>query len=244
MSTYLLVHDAWQSAWCWHNVVSRLRQQGHTVLAPDLPSHGENLTPLSCVTLEAYVRCLSDLLDARPPEEQIILVGHGFAGMVIAQVAEERAERIGCLVYLSALLPRDGDTALHLTERDPYARWAESVRVDDLGVELLPDQAAALLFQDCEPWKQEEALAHLTAQALLPLATPVHLSKRAARVPRFYLTCRYDRLLTPLLQQQVYTAMPCERVIWLMAGHSPMLSAPDRLAARLLGIARLIQKGN
>src|SRR5579883_1101304 len=106
MSTFILIHDAWQSAWCWRRVAPLLTLAGHTVLAPDLPSHGDDLTPLACVTLEAYVRCITDLLDTRPAEEQVILVGHGFAGMVISQVAEQRSARVQGLVYLNALLPK------------------------------------------------------------------------------------------------------------------------------------------
>src|SRR5258708_26771291 len=106
MSTYLLIHGAWHGAWCWRNVIPQLTWTGHTVIAPDLPGHGDDLTPLACVTLESYVQAVTNLLDALPLEEQVILVGHSFGGIVISQVAEERPERIQCLVYLSALLPK------------------------------------------------------------------------------------------------------------------------------------------
>jgi len=37
MATFALVHGAWFGGWCWTPLAVRLRQMGHTVVAPDLP---------------------------------------------------------------------------------------------------------------------------------------------------------------------------------------------------------------
>jgi pimeloyl-ACP methyl ester carboxylesterase len=242
MSTYLLLHGAWHGAWCWQKVTPLLELAGHTVIAPDLPGSGSDLTPLAAVTFASYVQCITDALDALPPDETIILLGHGTSGMVISQVAEERAERLSLLVYLSALLPKDGETALQITAREPNPRLEACLKIDDLSVRLLPDKAGDVLYQDCEWTDRHHALRYLTPQPLLPLTTPVTLTERFWRVPRVYLTCRYDLVASASLQSQMYGEIPCERVIWLMTGHAPFLSAPDRLAARLIGIARLQQE--
>lgn len=238
MSTYIFIHGAWHGAWCWRKLTPLLEQAGHTVIAPDLPGSGSDLTPLAAVTLASYVQCVTDVIDAQPAEETLILVGHAFSGMVISQVAEVRAERIGLLVYLSALLPRSGETALQITEREANPGLAACIDVDDLSVRLLPDKAWEIFYQDCHQRDIHDALRHLTPQALLPLMTPVTLTRRFLSVPRLYLTCRYDRVISPGLQEHMYRAMPCERVVWLMTGHAPFLSAPDQLAARLMGLAR------
>src|SRR5260370_40737879 len=109
MSTYLLVHGAWHGAWCWRKVVPLLEKVGNGWLAPDLPGHGQDSTSLAYVTLEAYVSRLLPLVDAAP--EPVILVGHSLGGTVISQVAEARPEKVRLLVYLSALLPRAGESA-------------------------------------------------------------------------------------------------------------------------------------
>lgn len=242
MSTYILIHGAWHGAWCWRRITPLLKLAGHTVIAPDLPGSGRDLTPLAAVTFASYVQCVVDVIDAQLAEEPLIVVGHASSGMVISQVAEVRAERIGLLVYLSALLPKSGETALQITEREANPALEACLEVDDLSVRLLPDKAWEVFYQDCE-WKEiHDALRHLTPQALLPLTTPVALTRRFLSVPRFYLTCRYDRVLSPRLQGQMYGATPCERVVWLMTGYAPFLSAPDRLAARLIGLARLVQR--
>jgi pimeloyl-ACP methyl ester carboxylesterase len=237
MSTYLLIHGAWHGAWCWRKVIPLLQQAGHTVIAPDLPGHGDDLTPLTGVTLEAYVQCVTALIDEHPGEERVILVGHGLAGMVISQVAEERPERIQRLVYLSALLPKSGETALQITARDQNQALAECLDVDDVCACLIPELASLFWYQDVDPNEIEEAVSCLTPQALLPLMTPVVLSERFNSVQRVYLSCRYDWVLSTTLQRQMYGATPCQRVSWLMTGHVPFFSAPHQLAERLHGFA-------
>lgn len=55
MSIFVLIHGAWFGAWRWSKVLPRLEQQGHTVVVPDLSSHGREKTPLAAVSLPAYV---------------------------------------------------------------------------------------------------------------------------------------------------------------------------------------------
>lgn len=46
MNTYVLIHRAWHGGWCWENVIPLLENQGHKVIAPDLPGHGNDKTPV------------------------------------------------------------------------------------------------------------------------------------------------------------------------------------------------------
>ncbi len=45
-STIVLVHGAWHGAWCWDPVVERLRAEGISAVAIDLPGHGKDPGPL------------------------------------------------------------------------------------------------------------------------------------------------------------------------------------------------------
>src|SRR5437660_652794 len=242
MSTCILIHGAWHGAWCWRSVTPLLELAGHTVIAPDLPGSGYDLTPLATVTFASYVQCVLNVIDAQPVEEPLMVVGHASSGMVISQVAEARADRIALLVYLSALLPRSGETAMQILEREANPQLRECLDVDELSVRLHPDKMWEVFYQDSE-WKDiHAALQHLTPQARVPLMTPVTLTTRFFQVPRIYVSCRYDLVISPRLQGQMYGATPCERVVWLMTGHAPFLSAPDRLAARLVGLARFAHR--
>lgn len=74
MTTFVLIHGAWHGGWCWDKVVPLLEQAGHVAVAPDLPSHGADRTPVAEVTLDAYVARVCEILDAQP--EPVVLLGH------------------------------------------------------------------------------------------------------------------------------------------------------------------------
>lgn len=101
MSTYVLIHGSWHGAWCWDKVVSILVKEGHTVVAPDLPGHGNDKTPIAKVTLRAYADHVCEVINTQ--SEPVILVGHSMGGIVITQAAENCPDNTQKLVFLTAL---------------------------------------------------------------------------------------------------------------------------------------------
>jgi pimeloyl-ACP methyl ester carboxylesterase len=76
MSTFILIHGAWHGGWCWYKVIPLLEKEGHTVLAPDLPGHGRDKTPVLAVSLQLYVDRVCQLLDAqRKPVLRLMIFG-------------------------------------------------------------------------------------------------------------------------------------------------------------------------
>jgi acetyl esterase/lipase len=107
-ATFVLVHGAWLGGWCWKKVMPRLRAAGHEVFAPTLTGLGEHshlLTPE--VDLETHIEDIVAVLEYEDLAN-VVLVGHSYAGMVIAGVAQEAAPRLAELVYLDAFLPENG----------------------------------------------------------------------------------------------------------------------------------------
>ncbi|MDA7711495.1 alpha/beta hydrolase [Flavobacteriaceae bacterium] len=105
--TIVLVHSAWLGAWQWGTVAEELAAKGHTVIAPDLPGHGSDKTAPGDITMENYVKTITDILDAQT--EPVVLVGHSFNGITISRAAELCPEKVKKLVYLTAfLLPNGG----------------------------------------------------------------------------------------------------------------------------------------
>lgn len=237
MSTFVLIHGAAHGGWCWYKVVSLLEKQGHTVLAPDLPGHGRDKTPVSAVTLQLYVDRVCKLLDAQ--REPVILVGHSMGGGIITQVAEERPERIKRSVYLAGAMPRNGQSMLERFKND-----TESASLANFVI--APDQSYATFreaglkeafYEDCS--EEDIALAKLllAPQAMAPLITPVKTSEaKWGRVPRVYIECLRDRALTPPFQKRLYTAVPCQLVLSMDTSHSPFFSAPGELARHLTAL--------
>ncbi|HNV55188.1 MAG TPA: alpha/beta fold hydrolase, partial [Pseudomonadales bacterium] len=108
MANLLLVHGAWHGGWCWRDLRPLLEADGHRVWAPDLPGHGDHPLPVAQVSLQGYVESLCDLIETIG--QPVVLVGHSMGGIVISQLAQQRPERIERLVYLTAMLPRSGQS--------------------------------------------------------------------------------------------------------------------------------------
>jgi len=107
-ATFVLVHGAWHGGWCWKKVSPLLRAAGHDVYAPTLTGLGERahlLTPQ--VGLDTHIEDVVAVLEYEDLAG-VVLVGHSYAGMVIAGVAQRVAARLTGLVYLDAFLPEDG----------------------------------------------------------------------------------------------------------------------------------------
>lgn len=108
----MLVHGAWQGAWCWEPVVPLFEAAGRVVVTPTLTGSGERAAELSPdVTLERHVDdVVAELVGVN--RRDVALVGHSYSGMVITGVAERAAERLAALVFVDAFYPRHAESAM------------------------------------------------------------------------------------------------------------------------------------
>ena len=238
MSTYVFVHGAWHGAWCWSKVVSLLEGAGHKATALDLPGHGQDDTPITQVTFEAYCNRVREIVEAEP--EPVVLVGHSMGGRVITQIAELRPDKIRTLVYLAAILLRDGESTMPADPGPGETLIDRSVITSDDGIfQTLPaDVLRELLFHDCSDEDIGRAIALLESrQAVQPMTIAMRLTQENfGRVRKVYIECLEDKAVTPAQQRIMYTLTPCDRIISMNASHSPFLSAPQELADHLVSI--------
>lgn len=237
MSTYVLIHGAWHGGWCWDKVVPLLEKKGHKVEAPDLPGHGKDKTPMPEISLQAYVDSIYSILDVQP--EPVTLVGHSMGGVIITQIAEHRPERIRTLVYLAAYLLQNGESAMQVQMQDlesllgPIIIMAE----DQTYITVRDDAVKEVFYGDCQDEDVARAKSLFVPQALAPLAMPVNTTEgNFGQVPRVYVECVHDRVISPSAQKKMYTALPCKKVMSMETGHSPFFSAPEELTAHLTSL--------
>jgi pimeloyl-ACP methyl ester carboxylesterase len=238
MARIVLVHGAFGGSWCWEPVIPGLQRAGHTVQAFDLPGSGDDSTPASEVTLDAYADRVCDVLAEGPPA---VLVGHSMGGVVITQAAARSPQHVESLVYVAAFAPADGQSLIDLTQLPEGASdqvQANLVVDGDPPVATMPAGAARVAIYGCaSDDAAAEAVSKRGPQPVAPFTQPVQVpdGTRAEfeRLPCAYVTCLQDLAIPPALQQRMYEAAGCDPVIELDTDHAPMVSRTGKLISVL-----------
>jgi pimeloyl-ACP methyl ester carboxylesterase len=280
--TFVLVHGAWHQAACWGRVARALADAGHRVIAPDLPGNGldarypssyltgdrarleTEASPLADVGLETWADAVADGVRTYAPQARsdggrLVLVAHSLGGLAVTRAAEQAADSIDHLVYVTAhcatrlpsgvayfALPENasalvsavqvGDPAttgaVRINPRHPDAAYLDLLRAGFYGD--VPEE---------EFWPFLHALSpDLPARVVLDDArgTP----ERWGRVPRTFVRCSEDRAfplpLQDLMIREADEATPGNpfHVETLRSSHSPFASRPRELAAVLTSLPR------
>lgn len=244
MSTYLLVHGAWHGGWSWRKVVPLLEAKGHRALAPDLPGHGNDRTPMATVTLKSYTDRICEI--ASQQQEPVILAGHSMGGIVISQAAEYCPEKIKALVYVCAFLPRNGDSLATWASQDRESMVNPSTTEpqSDGTIVVKPEYIREAFYGDCGHEDAAPAQSRLVAQSPAPFATPVQTTaERWGTIPRYYIECARDRAITLGLQREMQKHSPCRQSFSITTDHSPFFSAKEELVDIFLQIGSAAGRG-
>lgn len=127
MSTFVLVHGAWQSTGTWDLLTPLLEEHGHRVITPVLSGLGADQNRLSPdITLNQHIEDVTLELSRFP--DPVILVGHSYAGMIISGVAEKNPTQVRRLVFLDGFIPEDGQSVLDLLPPETGAYFREVAR--------------------------------------------------------------------------------------------------------------------
>lgn len=235
MKNYVLVHGAWGEASEFEELIELLSADGSAVIAPDLPGHGYNFKPIGKVTMEAYVQRVTEAI--HDLDGKVILVGHSLAGMVISQVAENIPQKIERLVYVCAMLPKNGDTGIGLMQSDKAGQLLPKVVFSECRTfaTLKPEDIRNILLHDADDKHIEKMLPKLSMkQATQPFMATVHLSaNHFGMVPKHYIRASLDKVLSLSLQDEMISNWKVDQVSTLASGHFPIISMADGLCAAI-----------
>ena len=213
--TVVLAHGAWADGSSWERVIRGLREAGVRSLAAPLP-----LTSFrdDVAALERSIERISGAA---------ILVGHAYAGAVIAGT---RAEKVKALVYVAALAPDEGETVADVFNRaEPHPK-APKLAPDAHGLIWLPEVAFADAFApDASADEQAVLFAVQRPLALACIGTKVGRPLWRDR-PAWFLVAEADRMIVRETQRFMAERMKA-RVRALPVDHTPLVTAPAAVVA-------------
>jgi len=228
MTTFVLIHGAYQGGWIWQPTAARLRAAGHLVYAPSLDGCGDRRHSLRPgITTATHGTDIAELMFYEDLHD-VVLVGTSSGGMVLCRVAEIARDRIARLVFVDALALLDGERVSQIVNRGtPRVTTA-------LAVAPSPEDAANRTFAGLEPVLRAWALARHTPHPIAAMEEPVSLTSFWSQSwPTTVIRCR--RSANPPEAHQRRTAEKLSGTYHeIDTGHYPMLSDPELLAPLLL----------
>jgi len=188
MSTFVLVHGAWQSAGTWDLLRPLLEKHGHRVITPVLSGLGTDQDRLSPdITLQRHVEDVS--LELSRSADRVTLVGHSYAGMIISGVVEINPTQVRRLVFLDAFIPDDEESALDLLPSE-IGTYFRSVARDHGNGWRLPGGEAQLDLWGLKPGEARDFVrARLCDFSLRCFEEPLPLpANRKASIPSTFVS--------------------------------------------------------
>lgn len=231
MTTFALVHGGYHGSWCWEHLTPLLEQAGHDVVVMDLPLED------STATFDTYADVVCAAL--ADSGDDVVLVGHSYAGNTIPLVAARRPLRH--LVYLCAMIPDIGRSLADQLSDEPD--MLNPVYVDGLSAldEQLRqgwtdlDAAREVFYGDCSEQIAQAAINRLRPQSVYPAIQPCSLAEFPS-VKTTYVVCSDDQMLRPEWSRRTASQRLGAELIELPGDHSPFYSRPAVLADVLLDL--------
>lgn len=221
----LLLHGSWHGGWCWDRLVPLLEARGHEVWAPTLAGLGERAGEAAPETgLTTHVEQIAAMVTSEDLND-LVIVGHSYAGLLMVALAEKIADRIRHLVYLDALIPDDGQSAFDLmpgVEEGFRRRMGEAG--SDFLVPPLPPEVMGVTATDDVAWMLDRLTPMPIRTHSEKVAAPDH---RAAAIPSSYIRCLQFSL------GETYAAWAKSQgwvTFEIDTGHDAMLTEPKLLA--------------
>lgn len=228
MATYAFVPGAWHGAWCWERVAPLVTDAGHRVVAIDLPC--EDASQGCAAYRDLALEAIGDAGD------DVVVVGHSAGGLTAPLVAAARPVRR--LVFVSALLPLPGRPFAEQNEAEGILEheYQAGIESDHDGNRRWFDLelCGRTMYAGCSREDIVWAFGHLRAQAstMYTEASPL---EEWPDVPIADIRGDQDWLVSSgWAAKAVPARLGVETAVIRGAGHSPMLSHPQELAALLL----------
>jgi pimeloyl-ACP methyl ester carboxylesterase len=224
----ILVHGAFADASSWRKVIPLLEAKNLHVVAVQLPE----------TSLEEDVAATRRALSIQ--KGAVVLVGHSYGGMVITAAADD--PNVRALVYVTALMPEQGESAGDLIGRFPPTQ----------GGKHIVRQAGDFLWVDPSAYHEMFCpdVPAADARVMVAVQKPINSAAFGAKLtsvarwhdlPTWYVVTSQDKMLSPDLQK--FLAQRAKAKISTVASsHVPFLSKPQEVAKVIVEAALYKEK--
>lgn len=187
MSIFVIMHGGFGGGWEWTEVARELRGRGHEVFTPTLTGMGERSHLGPEVGLSVHVNDVVAVLECEDLR-RVVLCGASYGGMPVTGAADQSKDRIALLIYIDALVPRDGQSALDLLP----GHFGDMIRAHadarGHGWVKVPEAVfppAGLIPED----RRAGYTARLRPQPVATFTEPIRLTGAVDELPRAFVRC-------------------------------------------------------
>ncbi|MEC9152214.1 MAG: alpha/beta hydrolase [Pseudomonadota bacterium] len=232
MTAFVLIHGGFMGGWVWKPTVQVLAAAAHEVYAPTLDGCGERASQVRPgITLTSQAEEVAEMLFLQDINDAV-LVSTSTGGLVAAKTAELARKRIRHLVFVDALAPQPGEAISDIVIPQPNMSYefTELTRV------LSRSFMETGMFRDLQPDLRSWAMARYTPHPISTSGSPGELDSFWAQSwSATVINCIRDPNPPETHQRRTAETLNAP-YLELDAGHFPMLSHPEELAALLLSI--------
>ena len=231
MAKFVLIHGGFFGGWCWKKVKAILENKQHTVYTPTLTGLGErahlNNPEINVDTHSADIQnffFFEDLND-------VILVGHSYAGLILSALAAQMPNKIRHVIYLDALIPNTNESLLNLVDEATAVFFTNQAIQHGNGWLIPPIQIVEPAFSESDlAWCQ----ARVTGQTLASFSQKVVFDENASnRITKTFIHCSKNPHPTLLAMKE-----RAQKKGWnsyeIISGHFPMIEQPEQLSDLLI----------
>jgi pimeloyl-ACP methyl ester carboxylesterase len=226
----LLVHGGWGGAWVWEPMAAALSARGLTWRAIDCVGYGSKKRYGWTVSADAIADDIAT--ESRQLSGRVLLVGHSSGGMAISRAADKAPELFAGLIYLCAFLPRSGDRLRSLLAENEGLDFESLIKSKVLRGAITLDRSRVrdYFFHDCTQQDFEHAIHRIGDEPIRLGNAATELGSGFERLPKHYIECTEDRVLSPMFQEWMISRQPVESHLKIPTGHMPMYADPEKLA--------------
>jgi pimeloyl-ACP methyl ester carboxylesterase len=237
--TFVLVHGGCHDGSLWQPVIERLEQLGHTAYGPTVAGHGKDVP--KNVTHAESTQSIVDFIVGRDLTD-FILVGHGYAGTIISKVVEVIPERVRRLVFWSAYVLNDGETALEMLP-DSVDLLTQMATDSADNTFMIPfDMWRDVFINDGEPDLVQRAYDQLSPEPFGPWAEPLKMEKfHSLQIPRSFLVGAADMVMPPGdsgWHPRMSSRLGKFRLVQMPGSHEAVFTNPIGLADKFIEAGR------